>query len=74
MCPLACRDRRIWDYERYPKHVRALELAVDAFLEMHPNTTLTEWGGADMISSIDGFTTRQWNLPKDRVCPIMWRK
>lgn len=45
MCPLACRDRRIWDYERYPKHVRALELAVDAFLEMHPNTTLTEWGG-----------------------------
>lgn len=45
MCPLACRSRRVYDYERYPQHVKALERAVDAFLEAHPNTTLTEWGG-----------------------------
>lgn len=46
MCPLACRSRRARDYERYPKHVKALERAVDKYLETHPNTTITEWGGS----------------------------
>lgn len=45
MCPLACRNRRIRDYERYPGHVRALERAIDVFLATHPETTITEWGG-----------------------------
>lgn len=33
MCPLACRARRIKEYEKYPQHVRALEIAVDKHLE-----------------------------------------
>lgn len=48
LCPLACRARRIKEYEKYPKHVKALEMAVDKFLEEkrreEKRSGLQNWG------------------------------
>lgn len=48
LCPLACRLRRIKEYEKYPKHVKALEYAVDKFLEEkrreEKRSGLSNWG------------------------------
>ena len=34
MCPLACRQARVRDYNAYPQHVRAIERALGAYLSM----------------------------------------
>lgn len=44
MCPLACRKSRIRDYNEYPERVRALEKAVDKFIETHPQSTIFTLG------------------------------
>lgn len=48
LCPLACRARRIKEYEKYPKHVKALEMAVDKYLEEkrreEKRNGLFDWG------------------------------
>lgn len=44
LCPLACRNARVRDYNEHPQHVKAIEKNVAKFLETHPNTSLYKWG------------------------------
>lgn len=44
LCPLACRKKRLSDYEKYPQHVLAIEKAVSKYLETHSDSGLFNWG------------------------------
>ena len=49
MCPLACRQARVRDYNAYPQHVKAIERAVDTYLSMREReresvSGLYNWG------------------------------
>lgn len=45
MCPLACRQARVRDYNAYPQHVKAIERALSTYLNNRERESgLYNWG------------------------------